>query len=97
MIASAPSDFTEMVNMGMRLEEAIREGHLTKEVGASSHVKKFANNFSKKKESDVSVISYGRQRRKYRHVAAISLIISPPMVAPIYQPQLSHQHQQWYP
>ncbi|KAI5407897.1 hypothetical protein KIW84_053949 [Lathyrus oleraceus] len=26
MIASAPSDFTEMVNMGMRLEEGVREG-----------------------------------------------------------------------
>lgn len=50
MIASAPNDFTKMVNMGMRLEEAVREGRLTKEADASSHVKKFANNFSKKKE-----------------------------------------------
>ncbi|XP_050916833.1 uncharacterized protein LOC127132013 [Lathyrus oleraceus] len=82
---SAPSDFTEMVNMGMRLEEAVQEGRLTKEVGASSHVKKFANNFSKKKESDVSVVSYGRQRRKYQHVASVSLIINAQMVAPIYQ------------
>ncbi|XP_050876724.1 uncharacterized protein LOC127080448 [Lathyrus oleraceus] len=65
--------------MGMRLEEAVREGRLTKEADASSHVKKFANNFSKKKESDVSVVSYGRQRRKYQHVAAVSPIISPPM------------------
>lgn len=97
MIASAPSDFTEMVNMGMRIEEAVREGRLTKEVGASSHVKKFANNFSKKKESNVSVSSYGRQRRKYQQVAAISPIISPPLVALIYQPQFSHQHQQHYP
>ncbi|XP_050878840.1 uncharacterized protein LOC127082657 [Lathyrus oleraceus] len=94
MIANAPSDFIEMVNMGMRLEEAVREGCLTKEAGASSHVKKFTKNFSKKKESDVSVISYGRQRRKYQHVVAVSPIISPPMVAPIYQPQFSHQHQQ---
>ena len=31
MVASAPSDFTEMVNMGVRLEEAVREGRLTKE------------------------------------------------------------------
>ena len=29
MIASAPSDFTEMVNMGVRLEEGVREGRLT--------------------------------------------------------------------
>lgn len=94
MIAGAPNDFTEMVNMGMRLKEAAREGRLTKEVDASSHVKKFSNNFSKKKESDVSVVSYGRQRRKYQHVATVSPIISPPMVAPIYQPQFLHQHQQ---
>ena len=26
MVASAPSDFTEMVIMGVRLEEAVREG-----------------------------------------------------------------------
>ena len=30
MVASAPSDFTEMVNMGVRLEEAVREGRLVK-------------------------------------------------------------------
>ena len=36
MIASAPSDFTEMVNMGMRLEEGVREGRLTKEEGYSA-------------------------------------------------------------
>ncbi|KAI5421372.1 hypothetical protein KIW84_044985 [Lathyrus oleraceus] len=36
MIASAPSDFTEMVNMGMRLEEGVREGRLTREEGSSA-------------------------------------------------------------
>ncbi|XP_050919668.1 uncharacterized protein LOC127137237 [Lathyrus oleraceus] len=97
MIAIAPSDFTEMVNMGMRLEEAVPEGRLNKEFDTSIHVNKFANNFSKKKESDVSVVSYGKQRRKYQHVVAVSLIISTPMVAPIYQPQFSRQHQQQYP
>jgi len=30
VIASAPNDFTEMVNMGMRLEEGVREGRLIK-------------------------------------------------------------------
>ena len=35
MIASAPSDFTEMVNMGMRLEEGVREGRLSKDEGSS--------------------------------------------------------------
>ena len=33
MVASAPNDFTEMVGMGIRLEEAVREGRLTKSEG----------------------------------------------------------------
>ncbi|XP_058774739.1 uncharacterized protein LOC131649009, partial [Vicia villosa] len=48
MIASAPSDFTEMVNMGMRLEEGVRTGRLTKEGGSSSGTKKFGSGFPKK-------------------------------------------------
>ena len=31
MIASAPINITEMVNMGMRLEEGVREGRLSRE------------------------------------------------------------------
>ena len=30
MVASAPSDFIEMVSVDVRLEEAVREGILTK-------------------------------------------------------------------
>ena len=30
MVASAPIDFTEMVGMGVRLEEVVREGCLTR-------------------------------------------------------------------
>ncbi|XP_058725876.1 uncharacterized protein LOC131597183 [Vicia villosa] len=56
MIASAPSDFTEMVNMGMRLEEGVRTGRLTKEGGSSSGTKKFGSSFPKKKEQSVDMI-----------------------------------------
>ena len=31
MVESAPNDFTEMVGMGVRLEEAVREGHLSRD------------------------------------------------------------------
>ncbi|XP_058774882.1 uncharacterized protein LOC131649152, partial [Vicia villosa] len=55
MIASAPSDFTEMVNMGMRLEEGVRTGRLTKEGGSSSGTKKFGSGFPKKKEQSVDM------------------------------------------
>ncbi|XP_050918505.1 uncharacterized protein LOC127135924 [Lathyrus oleraceus] len=34
MVASAPNDFTEMVNMGKRLEEGVSEGLLVKESGS---------------------------------------------------------------
>src|SRR3954464_5831385 len=62
MIASAPSDFTEMVNMGMRLEEGVRTGRLTKEGGSSSGTKKFGSGFQKKKEQSVDMVSQGRQK-----------------------------------
>ena len=48
MVASAPSYFTEMVGMGVRLEEAVREGRLTKSEG-SRGVKKPSYGFTKKK------------------------------------------------
>ncbi|GAU38952.1 hypothetical protein TSUD_363910 [Trifolium subterraneum] len=41
MIASTPSDFTEMVNMGMRLEEGVRQGRLVRENVPVSSTKRF--------------------------------------------------------
>ena len=59
MISSAPNDFTEMVNMGMRLEE----GRLPKEEVSSS--KKYGSGFSKRKEGKTNSVSVGRQRRPH--------------------------------
>ncbi|KAK2422481.1 hypothetical protein QL285_033013 [Trifolium repens] len=73
MIASAPSDFTEMVNMGMRLEEGVREGRLIKESGSSNiHTRKFEGSFPKKKEQEVGMVAQGRLRggNYQHHVAA---------------------------
>ena len=61
MIASAPSDFTEMVNMGMRLEEGVREGRLSKEEVSSS--KRYDSSFGKKKDNEANTITSERQRR----------------------------------
>lgn len=66
MIASASSDFTDMVNMGMRLEEGVREGRLVKEGGSSSGVKKFRVGFPKKKKQDASVMVHRRPRQRYQ-------------------------------
>ena len=61
MIASALSDFIEMVNMGMRLEEGVREGRLSRDEASAS--KKYGSSFSKRKDSETNEISSGRQRR----------------------------------
>ena len=50
MIASALNDFTEMVNMGMQLDEGVHEGRLAKEGGSYNSVRKFGNGFPRKKE-----------------------------------------------
>ncbi|KAI5427853.1 hypothetical protein KIW84_033038 [Lathyrus oleraceus] len=61
MIASAPSAFTETVNMGMRLEEGVREGRLTKDEGSSS---KRYGAFAKKKDGEAHVVqSHVKPRR----------------------------------
>ena len=98
MIASAPSDFTEMVSMGMRLEEGIREGRLVKEGSPSSSTKKFGSVFPKIKEQDVSAIFPGRSRRGYSHVAAVTPAVLPTMVTPTYQaPPIQQQQFQQQP
>ncbi|KAI5440505.1 hypothetical protein KIW84_010111 [Lathyrus oleraceus] len=61
MIASSPNDFTEMVNMEMRLEEGVREGRLTKEEASAS--KKYSGSFSKRKEGETNSVTVGRQMR----------------------------------
>ena len=50
MISSSPSDFTEMVNMGMRLEDGVCEGRLSKEEASTS--KKCGSGIAKKKEGE---------------------------------------------
>ncbi|KAI5389827.1 hypothetical protein KIW84_075220 [Lathyrus oleraceus] len=54
MIANAYSDFTEMVNMGMRLEEGVREGRLTRE--ESSFSKQYGA-FGKKKDGEAHAVT----------------------------------------
>jgi len=58
MIIAAPSNFSEMVTMGTRLEEAIREGIIVFEKGESSTnaPKKYGNGHHKK-EAEVGMVS----------------------------------------
>ena len=101
MVASAPSDFTEMVGMGIRLEEAIREGRITK--GESSrNTKKPSYGFTKKKEGDTNAVKQERRvnppRRSYqRHqqVASVIPVVGVALTTVAYQ-RPSHQGNQGY-
>ena len=81
MVVSAPSDFTEMVKMGIRLEEAVREGRLTRSEG-SGGVKKPSYGFTKNKEGDANVVMQERRvntpRRNsqcHQQVTSVTLVV----------------------
>ncbi|KAI5432054.1 hypothetical protein KIW84_035984 [Lathyrus oleraceus] len=100
MVASAPSDFTEMVNMGMRLEEGVREGRLSKDESSSKRYGAF-----KKKDGEAHVVqSHAKPRRPsikrkpVRHASGQHQVAH---IAPVlrdnsqqYQQHNHHQHQQ---
>ncbi|CAL5192356.1 unnamed protein product [Lathyrus oleraceus] len=100
MVASAPSDFTEMVNMGMRLEEGVREGRLAKDESSSS---KRYGAFKRKDGEAHAVQSHPTHRRPsaqrkparragHQHQVA--------HIAPVFkdnaQQHQQYQHQQQY-
>src|SRR4051812_23329872 len=91
MVASAPSDFTEMVNMGVRLEEAVREGRLNKEPESFIGPRKYGSSFQKKNDQDVSNVLHKIKKKFQPQVAAITPVVNS---APAYQPQASQQQTQ---
>ena len=88
MVFSASSDFTKMVSMGVRLEEAVREGRLTKDEGT----KKSSYEFSRKKESEMNVVIGERKikppRRHHRYQQRVTSVTPVVNVAPT---TVSHQ------
>ncbi|KAI5420485.1 hypothetical protein KIW84_044328 [Lathyrus oleraceus] len=92
MIASAPSDFTEMVNMGMRLEEGVREGQLTKDEGSST---KRYGAFAKKKDGEAhAVTSHVKPRRpsvKRKPVRPASNQHQVAHIAPVFRDNQQYQ------
>ena len=92
MVASAPSDFTEMVNMGMRLEEGVREGRLSKDESSSKRYGAF-----KKKDGEAHVVqSHAKLRRpsvKRKPVRHQHQVAS---VAPVFRDNNQHQQQPQY-
>ena len=82
MVASVPSDFTQIVSIGVRLEEAVREGRLTKDEGT----KKSSYGFSRKKESEMNVVIRERKirppRRHHWYQQQVSFVTLVVNVAP---------------
>ncbi|GAU51898.1 hypothetical protein TSUD_416830, partial [Trifolium subterraneum] len=99
MVGIVSRSFTEMVEMGMCLEEGVRQGRLIKENAPTSTTKKYGNSFSKKKESEVGMVAQGGPQSRYpayQHVSAITPTSQPQMTqAP--PPQYPHPYQQPYP
>ena len=99
MVESAPSDFTEMVGVGVLLEEAVREGRLTKGEGTRG-VKKLAYGFTKKKDGDTNDVIQERRmnapRRNYqRHqqVASVTPVMNAALTTVAYQRQSQQGNQ----
>ncbi|GAU44936.1 hypothetical protein TSUD_400640 [Trifolium subterraneum] len=99
MVGIVSRSFIEMVEMGMCLEEGVRQGRLIRENAPTNTAKKYGNNFSKKKESEVSMVAQGGPQSRYptyQHVSAITPTSQPQMTqAPL--PQYPHPYQQPYP
>ncbi|GAU49442.1 hypothetical protein TSUD_407340 [Trifolium subterraneum] len=99
MVGIVSRSFTEMVEMGMCLEEGVRQGRLIRENAPTNTAKKYGNSFSKKKESEVGMVTQGGPQSRYQtyqHVSAITPTSQPQMTqAP--PPQYPHPYQQPYP
>ncbi|KAI5433916.1 hypothetical protein KIW84_020958 [Lathyrus oleraceus] len=93
MITSAPSNFTEMVNMGMRLEEGVREGRQANDEGSSA---KRYGVFAKKKKGEAHVVSSHVKRRpsvKRKSVRPASNQHQVAHIAPAFRETQHYQHQ----
>jgi hypothetical protein len=88
--------FTEVVETGMCLEEAIRRGRMTKENTPVSNTKKYGHNFPKKKESEVGMVTQGGFQPRYpnyQHISAIAPAPQPQMLPQPHYPQIPPQQQ----
>ena len=99
MVASASTDFTEMVSMGICLEEVICEGRLSKDRNSSNGAKKYGDRLVKKKEKDSYAISHGKQRRSHARnhhqqlVASVSVVVNPTLAVLAQKDHQQHNQQ----
>lgn len=66
-----PRDFTEMVAVGVQLEEGVKEGRITRDNSASASSTKKFGGWLKKKEGDANTVSHHRpSNRRQQHQPA---------------------------
>ncbi|RHN54409.1 putative retrotransposon gag domain, aspartic peptidase domain-containing protein [Medicago truncatula] len=89
MIIAAPNNFSEMVTMGTRLEEVVRDGIIVFEKAESSvsASKRYGNGHHKKKETEVGMVSAGAGQ-SMATVAPINAAQMPPSYP--YMPYSQH-------
>ncbi|GAU32216.1 hypothetical protein TSUD_277960 [Trifolium subterraneum] len=95
MVGVVSRSFTEMVEMGMCLEEGVRQGRLTREKVPINAAKRYDNNFSERKESEVGMVAQGGPHSRnsaYQHIAAIALPPQYPQSHHLPSPQRSFNH-----
>jgi hypothetical protein len=86
MIGIVSRSFSEMVEMGMCLEEGVRQGRLTREDAPSNHAKKFDNGYPRKEEQEVGIFAYGGFKSgypDYPYIAAVSITPQQPFNQPV--------------
>jgi len=90
MVASAPNDFAEIMRMGMRLEEGVREGRLVKENVPTDR--------SKEEDQEMSMMKgWPQQQYPAYHPVAVVMPDASIVQDPGYQPQFPQYQQQYQP
>ncbi|GAU38054.1 hypothetical protein TSUD_146120 [Trifolium subterraneum] len=95
MVGVVSRSFTGMVEMGMCLEEGVRQGRLTREKALTNTAKRYGSNFSEKKAFEVGMETQGGHHLSnpaYPHIAAIALPTQYPQSHHLPSPQQSFNH-----
>ncbi|XP_039683788.1 uncharacterized protein [Medicago truncatula] len=103
MLGCASQKFTDMVDMGVRIEDWVRKGRVSKDGvssgGSSNGNRKFGNGYSKKNAQEVGMVAHGGSQPVYPSYPYVANI-PPPIPAPQnpnYQPQRPQIPHPYYP
>src|SRR3954470_870927 len=94
MIGSVSSNFTDLVTIGQRLEEGIKNGKVANVAESSGGLRKPYGNFQKKKENETNIVSDDRRRfhRRPQNGGQPYVAVVAPMKVQARQPQAANQN-----